>query len=109
MWRPSSVDGCDQGPMGRGRHELSRPWFDHEARLGRRVIWEWRPDVHFGPTVTPALRGRVMVNGVGSPDEAAAARFDLDGVALYAGGGGTGWLREFAGWAEAEAWLRAGE
>ena len=82
------------------------PWFGREARLGRRVIWQWRPEVRFGPTVTTALRGRVMVNGVEFPDEAAAARFDLDGVAIYAAGGGTGRLREFADWEQAEAWLR---
>ena len=94
--------------MDDGRHELSRPWFDREARRGRRVIWQWRPEARFGPTVSPALRGRVMVNGVEFPDEAAAARFDLDGVAIYAAGAGTGWLREFTDWEQAEAWLRGG-
>ena len=91
-----------------GHGELSRPWFDRELRLGRRVIWQWRPEVRFGAACSPGLRGRTPVNGVKFPDEAAAARFDLNRVIVFRGDGSPAGIRQFVGWQDAEAWVREG-
>lgn len=97
------------------RLELSRPYFEREARFGCRVIFQWTPATRWPerpcpggshddhPAWCPLCRNIPALEGVQFTDEAAAQTFDLDKTSSIDDAGA--WA-EFATWEDGERWLR---
>jgi hypothetical protein len=78
--------------------EMSRPYFEREARKGRRVIFLWHVSKRWPDRGQDHLPDR-YIEGVEFDSIESANRFDLNDHAIE-------WQGSFATWDEAEAWLR---
>jgi len=76
--------------------ELSRPYFEREARYRKRVIFSWHPCTRWPDK--DVITGE-QIEGVTFLTVGAAQTFDLEAV--------DEWHGLFDAWAEAEAWLCA--
>lgn len=96
--------------------ELSRPYFEREARFGRRVIFQWTPATRWPerpcpggshddrPSWCPLCRNVPAFEGVQFVSEQAAQGFDIEQADHERDEGA--WDM-FDTWEDAERWLRS--
>lgn len=90
--------------------EVSRPYFEREIRMGRRVVFQWNPLRRFGKDNCPECSEMGndegdIIEGFIFTDERRAEVFDLDYIRPYDPNDEEN-LTRFRSWADAEDWVR---